>query len=743
MPHRCNLLSPLARLAHRRTALFVLTAPVLLGTLATAAGPQPSRAETPMIADSPLLKPWPGPHGGVPPWDQVNADDFLAAFEVALELAKNQIDAIAKQSDPPTIENTVLALDASGAELERVETLFDVHAGNLNLGPIPEIERVISPKLSEHADRVIQNAELFARIESIWQAEEANPSSPVRRRLVDDRYQSFVRRGAKLSSEDKQRLSAINSRLASLFTDFNQNVLEDEKRYVTWIEDAADLAGLPESTVAAMAAAAAERRATGETPSAPASRWAVTNTRSSMDPFLTYADSRELRERVWRIFYSRCDHGDEFDNKPVITEILALRLERARLLGYATHADWRMQRTMAETPATAMGLMLRVWPKAVARVREEVADMQRIADLEADRQGTPKIRIEPWDYRYYAERVRKEKYDLDFNEVEPYLQLDRLVEGMTWAAGELFGMRFEPAPEYPTFHPDVRVWRVTDAQGVVTGLFYLDPYAREGKRSGAWMSEYRAQYRSPSVSIPIVSNNSNFVKSSEGQPVLISWDDAVTLFHEFGHALHGLLSQVDYKAQAGTRVARDYVEFPSQVFEHWLMTDEVLGRFALHHETGQPMPSELLQRIRKAAQFNQGFGTVEYLASAIMDMKLHTDTTGAIDPAAFEREVLAEIGMPPEMVMRHRLPHFLHLFSSDSYSAGYYSYLWSDALTADAAEAFEQSPGGYFDRELARALKEHVLSVGDTIDPAESFRLFRGRDVDTTALLRKRGFPID
>ncbi len=729
----------LSRRKGSRAVPLALVAQLAVVACPAADVPTTPKSKPAMTADSPMLKPWEGPHGGIPPWDRVRVDQFQAAFEVALKIAADDLEKIANRTDPPTIENTLLAVDAAGAELERLETLFSVHTGNLNVGPIADIERVVSPKLSQHADSIIQNSRLFARIEAIWQSPGLRAESPIRQRLVEDRYQSFVRQGAKLNAADKLKLTEINTRLARLFTDFNQNVLEDEKRNVTWIADPADLAGLPESTVAAMAGAAQERRGNPDAKG----DWAVTNTRSSMDPFLTYADNRSLREQVWRNFYSRCDHGDRFDNKPLIAEILALRLARAQLLGYPTHADWRMQRTMAAKPAAAMELMMRVWPKAVARVQEEVADMQRVADRESVEQGALPIRIEAWDYRYYAEKVRKEKYDLDFNQVEPYLQLDRLVEAMMWASGELFGLRYEPAPEFPVFHPNVRAWRVTDQGGQVIGLFYLDPYAREGKRSGAWMSEYRNQQHLPLPSLPIVSNNSNFVKSGEGKPVLISWDDAVTLFHEFGHALHGLLSSVDYKAQAGTRVARDFVEFPSQIFEHWLMTDGVLQKFALHHETGEPLPNQLLERIRKAAQFNQGFGTVEYLASAIVDMKLHTDTTGQIDPAEFERRVLAEIGMPREMVMRHRLPHFSHLFSSDSYSAGYYSYLWADALTADAAESFEKAPGGFYDADLAKALRDQVLSVGDTIDPAESYRRFRGRDVDTDALLRKRGFPVE
>jgi peptidyl-dipeptidase Dcp len=393
---------------------------------------------------------------------------------------------------------------------------------------------------------------------------------------------------------------------------------------------------------------------------------------------------------------------------------------------------------MAKTPEATMALMMKVWPKAVARVQEEVADMQKIADEEG-----ANITIEPWDYRYYAEKVRKDKYDLDFNEVKPYLQLEKLREAMMWCSTQLYGLQYRKIGDVPVFHPDVRVFEVTDADGNHVGLWYLDPYARPGKRSGAWMTDYRAQENMHDNPITtIVSNNSNFVKGAEGEAVLISWDDAITLFHEFGHALHGLLSNVEYPSQSGTSVARDYVEFPSQVNEHWLPTPEVLHKFAVHYKTGEPIPQELLDKIKNAETFNQGFATVEYLASALVDMKLHLAGDVAIDPDAFEKKTLAEIGMPKEIVMRHRTPQFSHIFADDGYSAGYYSYLWSDALTADAAEVFEEA-GGFFDEEVAKRLYDCVFSVGDTIDPAEGFRRFRGRDVDTAALLRKRGFPVD
>ncbi|MCC6509060.1 MAG: M3 family metallopeptidase [Pirellulaceae bacterium] len=675
-----------------------------------------------------LLKPWLGPYGGVPPWNLVQPEAMPPAFDDAIAQSKAELEKIANNSEPASFENTIVAMEQAGRTLERLGTLFDVHASNLNVGPMPEVERAVAPKLAEFDDWVTQHEKLFQRIAAVYKGDEFKKLDAAQRRLVDHLYKEFVRKGASLSQADKKRLSQFNLRLATLFTDFSQNVLEDEKNYVTWIEKREDLGGLPESIISAMAGAAKERGKAGQ--------WAVTNTRSSMDPFLTYSSNRPLREKVWKTYYSRGDNGDAHDNNGLISEILSLRAARAKLLGYETHAHWRLEPQMAKTPQAAMDLMLKVWPKAVQRAKEEVADMQALAD-----KLDPGVTIEPWDYRYYAEKVRKAKYDLDLNEVKPYLQLEKLREGMMWAATQLYGFQFKQVYDLPVFHPDVRVWEVNDRDGKLVGLWYFDPYAREGKRSGAWMSAYRNQENISEPIATIVSNNSNFVKGEPGQAVLISWDDAVTLFHEFGHALHGLNSKVKYPSQSGTSVARDYVEFPSQLNEHWLTTDEVLNQYAVHYQTGQPLPKELLQKIKKAATFNTGFTTVEFLASALMDMKLHLAGDTKIDPDAFERKTLLELGMPKEIVMRHRTPHFSHIFADDGYSAGYYSYLWSDALTADAAELFDEH--GYYDPATCKKLHDYIMSVGDTIDPADGFRQFRGRDVDTAALLRKRGFPVN
>ncbi|MDV6028858.1 MAG: M3 family metallopeptidase [Phycisphaera sp. RhM] len=701
-----------------------------LGLLQAQEDTNTTKTEQKGMTDSVLLKPWTGPYGGVPPWDLVRSEEFIDAFDAAIAQASAEIDAIANNPEPASFENTVVAMEKSGESLDRLDAIFGVHSSNLNLGPIPDIERVVAPKLSAHSDSIFQNSALFERLKAIYESDEKKSMTVAQVRLIDDLYKTFVRRGAQLNASDKARLTRINADLSRLFTDFSQNVLEDEKRFVTWVEKESDLDGLPASVVASMKRAAEERGKPDQ--------WAVTNTRSSMDPFLTYSKNRPLREQVWRTYYNRCDNGDEHDNNGIITEILALRRERAKLLGYPTHAHWRLEPTMAKKPEPTFALMNQVWPKAVARVAEEVADMQKIADAEAST-SAEKITIQPWDYRFYAEKVRKAKYDLDLGEVKPYLQLEKLREGMFWVAGELFGFQFTPAKDVPVFHPDVRVWEVTGRDGQHVGLWYFDPYARAGKRSGAWMTAYRVQQNMGDAKTPIVSNNSNFIPGGKDETVLISWDDAVTLFHEFGHALHGLCSDVNYPSQAGTSVARDYVEFPSQLLEHWLDTPEVLQKYCVHYETGEPLPQSLIDKIKKASTFNQGFATVEYLASAIVDMKLHTSDQERIDPDAFEKETLQEIGMPEELPMRHRTPHFSHIFSSDSYSAGYYSYLWADALTADAAEAFEKA-GSFYDPELCKSLHENVFSVGDTIDPAEGFRRFRGRDVDTSALMRKRGF---
>ena len=589
------------------------------------------------------------------------------------------------------------------------------------------VEREMAPKLAAFSDQIVQNEKLFARVKAIYDTRETSNLTPEQKRLVWVDYTNFVHAGAQLDEKGKARLSEINQKLAVLFTSFSQHVLGDEKTVLV-LESESDLAGLPDSLKAAAASIAEANGHKG--------KWAVLNTRSSMEPFLTYSDRRDLREKVWRTYYSRGNNGDANDTKKIIPEILALRAERAKLLGFPTHAHWRLDDTMAKTPDRTLALMEGVWKPAVARVHEEVADMQAIADKEG-----ANITIEGWDYRYYAEKVRKAKYDLDQNLVTPYLQLEKMRDALFFTADKLFGLKFKRASNVPLLLADEQVYEVTDAAGKHVGLWYFDMYARPGKRSGAWMNAYRRQERFDQPISTIVSNNTNFVKGKPGEPVLISWDDATTLFHEFGHALHGLLSNVSYPTLSGTNVFNDYVEFPSQVLEHWLETPEVLNQFALHYQTGKPIPKELVDKINSASKFNQGFATVEYLSAALVDMKLHLAATPdkAIDPVKFEKETLDALAMPKEIVMRHRTTQFSHIFSSDQYSAGYYSYLWSDTLAADAWEAFEEAKNPW-DATTAKKLKEHVFSVGNTVDPMDGYRAFRGRDAGTEALMRKRGF---
>ena len=685
---------------------------------------------TAVAADNPLLRPWAGPFGGVPPFDQASPALLAPALEEGMALHLQELQAIADNPVPPTFENTIAAMERSGRALDRAATVYYIYGSTLSDDAVQQVERDIEPKLAAFRDRITQNEKLFKRIAAVYATRESAGLTPEQQRLTWLVHNNFVRAGAKLDASAKQRLAAINQSLAGLFTRFSQNLLADESERFLVLQSEADLAGLPESLRAGFAADAERRGQKG--------KWIVANTRSSVEPFLTYSTRRELREKVWRTFVNRGDNGDARDNNALIGEILQLRAERAGLLGYATHAHWRLEDSMARTPERAMELMEAVWKPAVLRVREEVADMQKLADAES-----AGIRIEPWDYRYYAEKVRKAKYDLDTNELKPYLQLEKLREGMFYVAGELFGMRFSElaAGTVPVYHPDVRVWRVDDAAGKLVGLWYFDPYARVGKQSGAWMNAYRNQERFDGAVTTIVSNNSNFVKGKPGEPVLISWDDAVTLFHEFGHALHGLSSNVTYPSVSGTNVARDYVEFPSQLLEHWLPVKEVLDRFAVHYQTGKPIPAELVAKVERAKTFNQGFATVEYLSAALIDMKLHLAARkdSRIDADAFERETLTSLGMPKEIVMRHRTPQFGHVFSGDGYSAGYYSYLWADTLTADAWDAFVEGKGAW-DKDVAQRLRDNVFSIGNTRDPADAYRSFRGRDPGIEALMRKRGF---
>ncbi|MDX1572129.1 MAG: M3 family metallopeptidase [Xanthomonadales bacterium] len=690
---------------------------------------QPAETE-PATADNPLLAEWTGPYGGVPAFDEMDLADLKPALEKGMEIALADYDAIANNPEPPTFENTIVEMERAGEELSRVFRYWGIWSGNMSSPEFREIQREMAPRLSAYQSKITQNEKLFERVREVYESPEKPRLRPDQQRLVQLVYDQFARNGATLEGEAKDRYAEINQRLAELHTQFSNNVLADEEGYVLYLTED-QLSGLPRSFIDAAANLASERGEEG--------KYAVLNTRSSMDPFLTYSDERDLREQVWRTYYNRGDNADENDNNEIISEILALRDERVGLLGYDNYAQWRLENRMAKNPENAFELMEAVWPAAIQRVEEEVADMQAVADAEG-----AEITIKPWDYRYYAEKVRQAKYDLDSDEVKQYLQLGKLRDAMFFVAGELFSFEFTPVEEgtVPVFHEDVKVWEVTDKEsGEHIGLWYLDPFARQGKRSGAWASMYRSHSTFDGKETVLASNNSNFIEGKPGEPVLISWDDAETYFHEFGHALHFLASNVAYPTLNGG--VRDYTEFQSQLLERWLLTDAVINNYLVHHETGEPSPETLVAKIKKAATFNEGFKTTEYLASALIDMKLHTlDDPSGIDPDAFERETLEELNMPEELVMRHRTPHFGHIFSGEGYSAGYYGYMWADVLTSDAAEAFAEAPGGFYDENVAKKLVTYLFAPRNAIDPAEAYRLFRGRDAEIDALLRDRGFPV-
>lgn len=681
------------------------------------------------MSNNPLLSEWTGPYQGVPAFNKMKVDLVKPAIRKGMELHLADIDKITANKEAATFENTIIPLEQAGAELDRAFTYYGIYSSNVSSPEFREVQKELAPEISEFSSKISQDEALFKRIKTVYDNSQKNPLDSAEQRVIDLIYEDFAMQGADLNEEDKKRYAAINKELSGLYTSFSNNILADEENYVIYLEKD-QLGGLPESYVKSAAQAAADRDNEG--------KYAVTNTRSSMDPFLTYSTERELREIVWNNYYSRGDNSDEYDNNENVKKILKLRDERVELLGYENYAQWRLQNRMAKNPENAMDLMMQVWPAALARVKEEVSDMQKVADSEnAD------ITIKPWDYRFYAEKVRKEKYDLDSEEVKQYLELGNLTQALFFTAGELFNFEFTPVEEgsVPVFQEDVKVWEVSDKDsGELVGLWYLDPYARQGKRSGAWATTYRSYSDLKGQKPVLSSNNSNFIEPAPGEPVLVSWDDANTFFHEFGHALHFLSADIKYPTlNSGVR---DYTEFQSQLLERWLSTDKVINQFLRHHETNEVIPDELVKKIEKASTFNQGFATTEFLASAIMDMKYHTTDPDKIKPDSFERETLKELNMPEEIVMRHRTPHFGHVFSGEGYATGYYGYLWADVLTSDAAEAFAEAPDGFYDKDIAAKLVKYLFAPRNAMDPAEAYKKFRGRDAKIDALMRDRGFPV-
>ncbi|MEJ0027252.1 MAG: M3 family metallopeptidase [Rhizomicrobium sp.] len=672
------------------------------------------------MTSNPFFEPWTAPFEA-PPFDRIEPGHFPPAYDRALAEHAAEIAGIAGGRAEPSFANTIEALENSGQLLRKVEAVFGNLAASHTNDALQEIERDMAPVLAKHWNDVYLDAVLFARIDALHAGRGTLGLDAEALRVLERYHLDFVRAGAKLKGKDRQRLAAIVEELAGLGTSFGQNVLADEQAFVLPLQEA-DMAGVPDFAREAAAETAKERGL-----GAP---YAVTTSRSSVEPFLSFAENRDLREKILKAWISRGGNANAHNNAKIIREMVALRAERARLLGYPTFADYKLADTMAKTPGTARHLLEQVWKPARRRALEERDALQAIVTREGGN-----FALAAWDWRYYAEKLRKERYELDEAELMPYFQLDKMIAAAFHTAYRLFGLEFHPRSDIPVYHPDVRVWEVTRG-GAHVGLFYGDYFARASKRGGAWMSAFRDQENMGKPVTPLIVNNCNFPRA---EPALLSFDEAKTLFHEFGHALHGLLSQVRYPRLAGTNVAQDFVELPSQIFEHWLEVPETLERFAVHAETGEPIPKALLQKLTAARNFNRGFATVEFLASAFVDLDYHALTDpGDLDAAAFEAKALERIGMPKEIVMRHASPHFLHIFTGDGYSAGYYSYMWSEVLDADGFQAFQEKNDA-FDPATARRLYDYIYSAGGTRDFATAYRLFRGRDPKIDALLEGRG----
>jgi peptidyl-dipeptidase Dcp len=679
------------------------------------------------IDTNPLLEAWTAPFEA-PPFDRFEPQHFRPAFDAALKQARAEIDGVAANPEPPSFANTIEALERSGRSLDKVASVFFNLTGAHTNDELQAIEREIAPLLARHRSETYLNEALFKRVDALKADKDKLGLSAEQARVLDRYHLDFTRSGAGAEPQAKARLAAIAERLATLAAQFGQNVLKDEKDWLLLLNKS-DLAGLPDFFIASAARIAVDRGHPG--------KYAITLSRSSVEPFLQFSARRDLRETAFRAWTARGENGGAADNRAIAAELVRLRAERARLLGYESYAHYRLADTMAKTPKAALDLLESVWAPGVARARRDEEALQAIAASEGGN-----FKLAPWDWRYLAEKRRKAEFDFDEGELKPYLQLDRIIDAAFYAASRLFGLTFTERFDLKLYHPDVRAWEVKGRDGAPKALFLADYFARPSKRSGAWMSGFRGQQKLDGPQLPIVVNVMNFAKGGDGEASLLSVDDARTLFHEFGHGLHGMLSDVVYPRISGTHVAGDFVEFPSQVFEHWILQPEMLRRFALHYKTGEPMPDALVDKLLKARRFNQGWATVEYTASALVDLKLHLDPSpDEVDVVAFERSELKRIGMPDAIGMRHRTPHFQHIFSG-GYSAAYYSYLWSEVLDADGFEAFEES-GDIFDAEVAKRLNDFVYAAGGSRDYDEAYRAFRGRSPLPGALFRKRGLEVD
>ena len=678
-----------------------------------------------MTATNPLLTKWNTPFE-LPPFDTINAEHFREAFDAALNENEAEMVAIAENNDAATFQNTIEAMELSGENLSKVaSTFFNLSGANTN-PDLQAIEREMAPKLAEHSSKIMLNAGLFARVKALFESQESLSLTSEQVRVLERTHSRFVRAGANLEGEARSEMAEITKRLATLGTSFSQNMLADESAYELVLEREEDLDGLPDFLVAAAASAANERGHEG--------KHVITLSRSLIEPFLQFSSRRDLREIAFKAWSSRGENNNENDNRAIIAETLTLREKRANLLGFGTFADFKLDDQMAKTPDAVRDLLVQVWEPAKARAKREADKLKALASSEGTNHD-----IKPWDWRYYSEKVRSAEHDLDEAEIKPYLQLENIIQAAFDTAGRLFGLSFKERTDVPVYHDDVRAFEVMDRDGKHVAMFLADYFARSSKRSGAWMSGYRSQQKLKDDIRPIIVNVMNFAKAPKGEAALLTFDDARTLFHEFGHALHGMLSNVTYPSISGTSVARDFVELPSQLFEHWLGESDILSKYAVHYKTGEAMPDELIERIKGAETFNQGFATVEYVSSALVDLELHTmPAANAQDVSQIEKDILAKIDMPDEIIMRHRTPHFSHVFSGDGYSAGYYSYMWSEVMDADAFQAFEET-GDAFDGATAKRLLENIYSTGGSKDPAELYVAFRGKMPEIDALLEGRG----
>lgn len=681
--------------------------------------------------NNPLLEVWDTPFE-IPPFQDIQSLHFVGAFEHAISQHRTEIEAIADSHEPPDFKNTLIALESAGRLLERTSSLFSNLVASHSSPELRAIQREMAPKLAAHHAAMFLNEKLYRRIAAVGDSAEAQQLDPESRRLLERYDLDFVRAGARLPAESRAQFAANAQRLAVCFTQFSQNLLADESGFSLVLRSPEELSGLPGFVLEAAKAAARERGIADH------DAHVITLSRSSLTPFMTFSERRDLRETLWRAWCGRGEHEGAQDNRPIIREILTLRLDQARLLGYPTFGEFALADTMAGRPEAVRDLLMRAWQPARLRAIEERNDLAALATQHTGHPHAPED-IQAWDWHYWTEKVRQAKFNLDETQLKPYLQLDRLIQALFEVAHRLFGLKFQLRSDLHGYHPSVSCWEVTDLADTHIGLFLSDNFARSTKRSGAWMSTFRGQSHLQQAVRPIVVNNNNFAQAPADKPTLLSLDDARTLFHEFGHGLHGLLSQCRFPRLSGTSVLRDFVEFPSQILENWLLQPEVLKGYATHCETGEAMPDALIEQILKAQTFNQGFATVEYLASALVDLDLHAHTTPeSLDLLEFEQQTLSELQMPSGIGMRHRLPHFSHLFSSNGYASAYYVYLWAEVLEADGFAAFTEA-GNIFDQALGKSLQENVFSAGNRQDPMQAYMAFRGRPPAVDPMLRKRG----